>query len=53
MKEKLTKQDKNRIRLVNELSRSFTKAFPNLKKDPRFQPIRIKDIEKKMNKGVK
>ena len=42
---KLTQQEKNQIKLVNQLSRSFVKAFPGLKRDPRFKPIRIKDVE--------
>lgn len=47
----LTKVDKNRIKLVNKLSASLRKAFPGLKNDKRFQPIRIKDIEAKMKRA--
>ena len=50
---KLSKQDKNSIKLVNKISASFRKAFPGLKNDKRFQPIRIKDVEARMRKAGK
>jgi len=50
---KLTKQNKNNIRLMNQLNRSFVKAFPGLKNDPKFKPLKIKDIEKEMRQEAR
>ena len=50
---KLTKQNKNNIRLMNQLSRSFVKAFPGLKNDPKLKPLKIKDIEKEMRQEAR
>ena len=34
--------NRNRARLVNQLSKCFVDAFPGLKNDPRFKPIKLK-----------
>jgi len=49
-KRKLTQVEKNQLKLVNKLSKAFRETFPALKKDKHFAPLKIRDIEKRMNK---
>ncbi len=44
---KLTKQEKGAIKLINQLSASFLKAFPKAspKIKAQFKPLRVKDYE--------
>jgi len=50
---KLTQVEKNKIKLANQLSASFRRAFPGLQKDPRFAPIRVSDVKKGMQSRKK
>ena len=53
LRTKLTQQEKNKIRLVNQLSASFRRNLPGLKDDPKLAPIHIKDVEREMRVAAK